>query len=147
MFGENFVTDCDIVKCNAAYEHFFCVVYNILKINFCVSIKGSLMVKSKQVVQEQSVHLSIHPGESRHSYGCDDKCLINTLDLKHLPWLLPELSIEVEHKDQAMASPTKAITSFLSTPWSETCHQKAAAQALFGQQLLRCHWTYCYSSS
>jgi hypothetical protein len=105
--------------------------------------------------------LSIHPGESRHSYGCDDKCLINTLDLKHLPWLLPELSIdvigflpvpypnpiEVEHKDQAMASPTKAITSFLSTPWSETCHQKAAAQALFGQQLLRCHWTYCYSSS
>jgi hypothetical protein len=45
------------------------------------------------------------------------------LDLKHLPWLLPELSIdvigflpvpypnpiEVEHKDQAMASPTKAI--------------------------------------
>lgn len=68
MFGENFVTDCDIVKCNAAYEHFFCVVYNILRINFCVSIKSSLMVKSKQVVQEQSVHFSSGSKVSARNY-------------------------------------------------------------------------------
>ncbi|CAL5071434.1 unnamed protein product [Urochloa decumbens] len=52
---------------------------------------------------------------------------------KHLPWLLRELTIDVkrflsvpssnpielEHMDEAMASLTKAITSFLATPRSE----------------------------
>uniref|UniRef100_A0A0A9FWF5 F-box domain-containing protein n=1 Tax=Arundo donax TaxID=35708 RepID=A0A0A9FWF5_ARUDO len=52
---------------------------------------------------------------------------------KHLPWLLPELSIDIkdflyaphlspveaEHMEAAMASLTTVSRSFLATPWSE----------------------------